>query len=267
MPAPATPRSAKSPATKSAKAARERMSCAQAMAALEQAGTEQTRKTYLRHGASEPLFGVSFATLKALTKAIGVDHELACALWDTGNFDARNLALKVADPVQMSPADLNHWARSGAPRTCTQYVAELASEGPHGWHCADVWLAAADAEERASGWSALGALAMRDEAAPDSVFLDRLAEIETRVHSAPNVERGPLNQALIAIGCRNEALRQAALAAARRIGLVQIDHGDTACKTPDAAAAIEKAWAHSLSKGHVSPAAHERTREPLRLRC
>ena len=31
-----------------------------AMAALEAAGTEQTRKTYRRHGASDPLFGDPF---------------------------------------------------------------------------------------------------------------------------------------------------------------------------------------------------------------
>ena len=29
------------------------------------------------------MFGVSFATLKTLVKSIGVDHELALALWDT----------------------------------------------------------------------------------------------------------------------------------------------------------------------------------------
>ena len=38
-------------------------------------------------------------------------------------------------------------------------------------------------------------------------------------------------------------------------------------KTPDAASYIEKAWAHSSSKGFDSPAAHERWREPMRLRC
>ena len=41
------------------------------------------------------IFGVSFATLKSLYKRIKVDQELAQALWDTGNFDARNLAAPV----------------------------------------------------------------------------------------------------------------------------------------------------------------------------
>ena len=66
-------------ATKS-KAAPARMTLAETMTALEQAGSAQTRKTYARHGAPEPMFGVSFATLKTLVKRIKVDHELALAL-------------------------------------------------------------------------------------------------------------------------------------------------------------------------------------------
>jgi hypothetical protein len=61
------------------------MTLSEAMRALEQAGSEQTRKTYARHGATGPMFGVSVATLKQLVKRIGVDHELALELWSTGN--------------------------------------------------------------------------------------------------------------------------------------------------------------------------------------
>ena len=81
---------AKSPAKEPTKSrpAPVRMTLAEAMKALEKAGSAQTRKTYARQGAAEPMFGVSFATLKTLVKRVGVDHELALALWDTGNFDA-----------------------------------------------------------------------------------------------------------------------------------------------------------------------------------
>jgi 3-methyladenine DNA glycosylase AlkD len=70
------------------KTAPARMTLVETMAALERAGSAQTRKTYARHGAAEPMFGVSFATLKTMRKRIGVDHQLALALWETGNFDA-----------------------------------------------------------------------------------------------------------------------------------------------------------------------------------
>src|SRR6185369_3349689 len=97
----------KSPSKKVLKPTAARMSLAETMKALEAAGSAQTRKTYARHGAQEPMFGVSFATLKTLVKRIGVDHELALALWDTKNHDARTLAMKIADPARIRPADLD----------------------------------------------------------------------------------------------------------------------------------------------------------------
>ena len=87
------------------------------------------------------------------------------------------------------------------------------------------------------------------------------------IHAAPNAEREGMNLAVIAIGCRSPGLRKAAIAAAKRIGKVEVDHGDTACKTPDAAEYIEKSWAHATSKGFESPAAQERSRETPRRRC
>jgi hypothetical protein len=38
------------------------------MRALEKAGSEQTRKTYARHGVKGKMFGVNYATLKTLVK-------------------------------------------------------------------------------------------------------------------------------------------------------------------------------------------------------
>ena len=245
-----------------------RMTLAQAMSALEQAGSAQARKTYARHGATGPMFGVSFAVLKELTKRIGVDHELALALWDTQNLDARNLAVKVVDPARMGSADLDRWAReSTASPTWGGYVGMVAAEGPHARKKAERWLAAKAENVRCAGWSLVAHLAQRDEETADSFFEPLLVEIERGIHDAPNRERGGMNLALIAIGCRRAALRKAAVTAAKRIGAVEIDHGDTACKTPDAAATIEKTWSYATSKGHASPAALERTRETPRRRC
>src|SRR5688572_13197738 len=109
MPAART-RAPKSPKSKVAASDAPRMALSDVMRALEKAGSAQTRKTYARHGASGPMFGVSFATLGGLVRRIGVDHDLAMRLWDTGNFDACNLALKVVDPARMTPADLDRWA-------------------------------------------------------------------------------------------------------------------------------------------------------------
>ena len=60
-----------------------------------------------------------------------------------------------------------------------------------------------------------------------------------------------MNSAMISIGSRNEVLRVAATEAARRIGKVYIDHGETYCKTPDAVTYIEKAFARKGARAGV----------------
>ena len=49
-----------------------------------------------------------------------------------------------------------------------------------------------------------------------------------------------MNSALIAIGIRNEDLERKAIEMAREIGKVQVDHGATSCKTPDAEPYIKR---------------------------
>jgi 3-methyladenine DNA glycosylase AlkD len=254
-------------AVKPARAAKPRMTLAETMSALEKAGSPQTRKTYARHGATGPMFGVSFATLKTLLKRIGVDHELALALWETGNLDARNLAVKIADPALMSPADLDRWASVPTTQVFGGYVAYLTAEGPHAHKRCDAWLAARDEAKRCTGWTLVGALAMRDEDIPDAWFAERVAEVEQSIQTAPNARRKAMLNALIAIGCRSVALRKSVTAASKRIGPVEIDHGDTACKTPEMIPTLEKTWAYAASKGFANPAAQERARESLRTRC
>jgi len=242
------------------------MTLEEAMRALEKAGSAQTRKTYARHGAPEPMFGVSFAVLKTLVKRIGTDHDLARALWETGNFDARNLAMKVADPARITSGELDRWARETRMRMVCGTIAMLAAETPLAAAKASQWLAAPPGPERSAAWGLVGQMANRDEATPDPWFAGRLAEIERSIHAVPDAERGAMNLAVIAIGGRSAALRESALAAAKRIGRVEVDHGDTACKTPDAREYIGKMWAHAKAKGFESPAAQERGREPPRLR-
>lgn len=237
------------------------------MAALERAGTAQTKKTYARHGAKEPMFGVLFSALKTLHKQIGTDHELALELWRTGNFDARNLAFRLVDPARMTSADLDQWSRDTMVRMCSGYVSVLAAETPFGPEKARTWLASPDEPQRCAGWGVVGQLALRAPAVPDAWLLERVQEIGASLQAAPNDERYAMNNALIALGARSPALRKAALAAAKRVGRVEVDHGDTSCKTPEAGPAIEKMWAHAVAKGVATPALEEQARESPRTRC
>jgi len=80
-----------------------------------------------------------------------------------------------------------------------------------------------------------------DASLPDEYFEKFLGVIERAMHSRKNRVRHQMNGALIAIGIRNPALEKKAVAAAERIGKVEVDHGETGCKTPDAVPYIRRA--------------------------
>jgi 3-methyladenine DNA glycosylase AlkD len=211
---------------------------------LEALGTEQTRKTWRRHGVGDNVYGVRYAELGALKKRIKQDHALAQQLWASGNHDARTLATMIADPAQMDEQQSEAWADDLHNYVTTGALADLVGAGPAARACMERWTASDEEWRGSAGWQILGQMAMNDATLPDAYFMPYLATIERDIHTRKNRVRYAMNNALIAIGGRNPALEQAALAVAAAIGKVQVDHGQTNCKTPDAIASIHKTRAH-----------------------
>jgi hypothetical protein len=101
----------------------------------------------------------------------------------------------------------------------------------------------------AAGWNLLARLAMVDEELDDAYLEEQLGIIEVGIKVGKNRVRYAMNMALIAIGMRNSAMEKKAIASANRIGRVEVDHGETGCKTPDAASYIRRAAARKKKKG------------------
>jgi 3-methyladenine DNA glycosylase AlkD len=207
---------------------------------LKSLGTEQNRKIYRRHGAGEDVYGVSFAHLKDLKKKIKTDHDLAVALWDSGNHDARMLAAMIVEPKRLDPKTLDAWAKGLRNNVETDALGGIAAKAPHARETMARWIAADEEWIGAAGWRILASVAMDGDDLPDEYFERFLSTIESDIHDSQNRVRHGMNNALIAIGIRNPALEEKALAAAARIGKVKVDHGETSCKTPDAAGYIRK---------------------------
>ena len=221
----------------------------EALAALEAAGTEQNRRTYRRHGARDPMYGVSFAVMRPLAKRAKRDHALALGLWATGNHDARILACMVADAAVATEAELDAWlAEIDVYGLVDIFVTSLASQVEGVRARADRWSASDRDWTAQAGWDLYGQLALNDRALDDAFFRDLLARIERDIGSAGNRTRYSMNGALIAIGVRNPELRAAAEATSGRIGIVVVDHGDTGCVTPAAVPYIEKIWRRRTAK-------------------
>ncbi|MEO0483544.1 MAG: DNA alkylation repair protein [Planctomycetota bacterium] len=229
---------------------------------LEQLGTDQNRKVYPRHGVNpDRLYGVSFASYYALAKRIrpgtGAAHKLAFELWATENHDARMLACMIADPAGFDPIELDRWVKDADNYIIADAIAALVTRTPQAESRVTRWIKAGHEYTQRCGYMILAGLIKQADDPASAKSLPRkaanydaeaLAEflntIETNIHDAPNRAAEAMNTCLIAIGTYRDELRDDAVAAAQRIGDINIDHGDTNCKTPDAAAYIAKAAAH-----------------------
>lgn len=211
------------------------------MQKLESFGSEQTRKTWVRHGAAEPMFGVKFGDLTKIQKSIKVDHQLAAALWKTGNHDARLLACMVADAAAVTEKELKAWAASVKDSSTAEALASLVSRTSMAAKMREDWLA--DTKLRRAGWSLVGHCAKEGVLLDEATALGYVKRIEADIHAAENWTRRTMMYVLIGIGGRNAKTRKAAEEAIRRIGPVAFDPGNTACEFPDPIPYIAKIWA------------------------
>ena len=217
------------------------MNLHETMLELESLGSEQTRKTWGRHGAAEPMFGVKFGDLAKIQKRIKVDHGLAGELWKSGNHDARLLACMVADASAVTEKELKAWAASVRDSSTADALAALVSRTSVAAKLREAWLA--DAKLRRAGWALVGHCVKEGNALDEGAALGYVKRIEAEIHGAENWTRRTMMYALIGIGGVSAKTRKVAEEASRRIGPVAFDPGNTACEFPDALPYIAKIWA------------------------
>jgi 3-methyladenine DNA glycosylase AlkD len=224
----------------------------QLMAELRRLGKDSAAKTYARHGVRELSVGLSYAELGKLAKKLGTVHELSLQLWNTGVHDARVLATKIADPAQLGEKQFEAWLADAANYVISDALSSLAARMPGAAKSALRWIKSKQEWRAATGWNVLAALAL--EGALDTATANTLIDaIEAGIHRAPNRARYSMNSTLIAIGGSLTPLRGRALQAATAIGTVEVDHGQTGCKTPAAASYIQKMAERAASKSAALP--------------
>ena len=207
---------------------------------LESMGTAQNRKVYARHGVKGEQYGVSMANLKKLKKQIKINQPLAEELWATGNHDARYLATMIADTKHIDDATLQAWAQDLDNYIIADTFSGMVSQTALARSKMEQWTNSGSEWIGQVGWNLLAHLAMQDKSLPNDYFRPYLNTIEHDIHQRKNRVRYSMNNALIAIGVRNELLQKEAMAVAQKIGPVKVDHGETNCKTPDAIDYIER---------------------------
>lgn len=233
------------------------MTLQEIMLQLEQRGSEQTKKTFFRHGAREPLFGVKVEDLKKIQKKVKSDYELSKQLYDTGNSDAMYLAGLIAAPEKMTKSDLQHWVEGAYWYMISEYtVPWVTSESNYGFELSLEWIKSPEENIATAGWATLASIiAIKEDNEIDTEKFKQLLQTATvEIHQAQNRVRYAMNNFIIAAGGYSPLLNPLAISAASKIGVVTVDMGGTACKVPLATEYIEKMKARgTLGKRRKSP--------------
>jgi 3-methyladenine DNA glycosylase AlkD len=220
------------------------MKLKEVMAALKAKGSESIKSVLKKHGAKEPFFGVRIGDMKPLVKQLKGEQALALELFATGNGDAQYLAGMIADGRQMTAKQLQSWADTALwDMISGTTVPWVASEHPDGFALAMKWIDSKNEQIARSGWNTLSALAttIPDADLPVAQYGKLLDRVVSEMPKAPDGARYAMNSFLIAVGTYVAPLGDKAIASARKLGKVEVDMGDTACKVPDAESYIVKA--------------------------
>jgi 3-methyladenine DNA glycosylase AlkD len=219
------------------------MMLVEVMDKLRALGTEQTKQTFFRHGAQEPLFGVKVGDLKKIVKDVKKNQELIVALYNTGNSDAMYLAGLSVNPKSMTKSDLQQWVKRANWYLIAEYtVAGVTAESDYALELAKEWIESDEEMIAACGWSTY---ANYISITPDPLLdLDEvrklLNRVEMTIQSEQNRVRYTMNAFVIVVGTSIEELHKEALKTAEIIGKVHVNVGQTACKVPEATDYIKK---------------------------
>jgi 3-methyladenine DNA glycosylase AlkD len=234
------------------------MTATDVLAQLQKLGTESTKKTFLRHGAKEPFFGVKVADLKVLQKRIKTNHPLALELYDTGNSDAMYLAGLIADPAAFTKTALRKWVKGAYWYMLSGFVVPwVAAESKFGRELALEWIDSTSEQIANAGWCTYGCLlAIKPDEELDLKEIETLMKrAKNEIGSAPNRVRYAMNMFVISVGAYVAPLLAKAKATAKGLGAVEVDMGDTSCKVPSAVdyiAKVEKMGRVGKKRAHAA---------------
>jgi 3-methyladenine DNA glycosylase AlkD len=211
---------------------------------LESYGDEQTKKTLMRHGAKEPLFGVKVQDLKKILKKTKKNHKLSLELYASGNSDAMYLAGLMADEKQITKQQLQNWVDKAYWSYLSEYaVPWVAAETEFGFELGLEWIESDIETVASAGWSALAYYAsVNDDTDLDiDVYTRLLNRVKEQIHTTEfNRVRYAMNGFVIAVGSYIQELTDVAKSVAVQIGKVTVNMGGTACKVPLANDYIDK---------------------------
>ena len=201
------------------------------MATLESLADPKVRAHNRKFGAGENQFGVKLGEIRALAKRIKVDHALALELWETGNLDARLLAVLLFDLKKLARADVDRLVRAANASQLADWLnAYVVKEHPEKEALRQVWMADGDPWAARAGWALTsGRIGKSPQGLDLSALLDR---IEREMPTADPAAQWTINFCLAGIGIHFPEHRERAIAIGEALGLYRDYPVPKGCTSP-----------------------------------
>ncbi len=198
---------------------------------LEALGNEKMRAQNKKHGSGDNQFGVRLGDIRKLAEKIKANHELALALWETGNLDARLLAILLLKPKNLSRAEMDRMVRSATAAQLADWLnSYVVKNHPDKEALRQVWMAADDPWAARAGWSLTSGRVARS---PEGLDLPALLErIESEMGGAAPEVQWTMNSCLAGIGIHFPKHRKRAIAIGEALGVYRDYPVSKGCTSP-----------------------------------
>jgi len=207
------------------------MTIKETLAKLEALGNEKMRAQNTRQGAGDNQFGVRLGEIRKLAKKIKANHELGMALWETGNIDARMLAILLIKPKSLSADEMDCMVRSvDFTRVADWLNAYVVKNHPDKETLRRSWMTDDDPMAARAGWNLTAARVVRS---PEGLDLPGLLDrIESEMGDAAPEAQWTMNICLAEIGIHFPDHRERALSIGETLGIYRDYPTSTGCTSP-----------------------------------
>jgi 3-methyladenine DNA glycosylase AlkD len=198
---------------------------------LKAMGSADLRAYNAKSGADDNQFGVSRGDVRNLAKKIKTNHELAVALWKTGNLDARFLATLVIKVNLLSADELERMVKSVNFAWLADWLhSYVVKEHADKETLRRKWMESDDRWLARAGWQlTAGRVAKSPEGLDPVALLDRL---ESEMGNAAPEVQWTMNNCLAEIGIHFPKLRKRAIAIGEKLGIYRDYPCSKGCTSP-----------------------------------
>jgi 3-methyladenine DNA glycosylase AlkD len=208
------------------------MTAKEILSQLKSLSDEKVLKHNIKIGAPEKsTYGVKMGDIRKIAAKIKTDHALGLELWKTGNIEARQLAILIMKPNELSAKELEAMVKSiDFSWLADWFNSYLLKDHPEKDKLRVDWLKSDNKWAARSGWSLLAGKVARDA---KEIDLDKLLDrIEKEMPKAAPEVQWTMNTTLANIGIHHPAHRKRALEIGNKLGIYKDYPVSKGCTSP-----------------------------------